>query len=66
MVETSKDNDKLGQDIPKEEVVTAGEVDWTGAGAANTVTRRPGCCVDGGSAERGQTADTALLRDTVD
>ena len=61
VVESSEDDDKLEQDIPKEEVVTADEVDWAGAGGANTVTRRPECCVDGGGAERGQTAGTALL-----
>ena len=60
------DDDKVGQDIPEEEVVTVGEVNWAGADGTNTVTRRTECCGDGGSAERGQTADTASLRDTVD
>ena len=46
--------------------MTVGEVNWAGADGTNTVTRRPECCGDGGSAERGQTADTALLRDSVD
>jgi hypothetical protein len=66
VVESNEDGNKLGQDIPEEEVVAVGEVDWAGAGGANAVTRRPECCVVGGSAERGQTADTALLRDIVD
>ena len=66
MLFRSDDVDKVGQDIPEEEVVTVGEVNWAGADGTNTVTRRTECCGDGGSAERGQTADTALLRDTVD
>jgi hypothetical protein len=66
VVELDDDVDKVGQDIPEEEVVTVGEVNWAGADGTNTVTRRTECCGDGGSAERGQTADTALLRDTVD
>ena len=66
VVELDDDEDKVGQDIPEEEVVTVGEVNWAGADGTNTVTRRTECCGDGGSAERGQTADTALLRDTVD
>ena len=66
VVELDDDEDKVGQDIPEEEVVTVGEVNWAGADGTNTVTRRTECCGDDGSAERGQTADTALLRDTVD
>ena len=41
VVESDEDDDKLGQDIPEEEMVTVGEVDWAGAGGANTVIRRP-------------------------
>ena len=66
VVELDDDEDKVGQDIPGEEVVTVGEVNWAGAGGAHTVALRPECCVDGGNAERGQTADNALQRDTVD
>ena len=66
MVELDDDEDKVGQDIPEEEVVTVGEANSAGADGTNTVTRRAECCGDSGSAERGQTADTALLRDTVD
>ena len=66
MVGLDDDEDKVGHDIPEEKVVTVGEVNWAGADGMNTVTRRTECCSDGGSAERGQTADTALLRDTVD
>ena len=64
-VESGEDEDKLGQDIPEEEAVTVGEVVRAGVYGTDIVTRRMECCVDGGGAERGHTADTAYLRGTV-
>ena len=66
VVESVEDVDKLGRDIPGEEVVMVGEVDWAGADGTDAVTCRLECCVDGGGDERGHTAEATLLRDTVD